>query len=64
MGGVRPYRTWSMDALVEFYNLIVDVVYASTASARSGLLLGIATSPQKRIEASCDRLIQIIERVR
>jgi GntR family transcriptional regulator / MocR family aminotransferase len=38
--------------------------YASTASARSGLLLGIATSPQKRNEASCDRLIQIIERVR
>jgi GntR family transcriptional regulator / MocR family aminotransferase len=38
--------------------------YASTASARSGLLLGIATSAQKRIEASCDRLIQIIERVR
>jgi GntR family transcriptional regulator/MocR family aminotransferase len=37
--------------------------YASTASARSGLLLGIATSPQKRIEASCDRLIQIIERL-
>jgi GntR family transcriptional regulator/MocR family aminotransferase len=37
--------------------------YASTASARSGLLLGIATSPQKRIEASCDRLIQIVERL-
>jgi GntR family transcriptional regulator / MocR family aminotransferase len=37
--------------------------YASTDSARSGLLLGIATSPQKRIEASCDRLIQIIERL-
>jgi len=34
--------------------------YASTASARSGLLLGIATSPQKRIEAACDRLLQII----
>ena len=38
--------------------------YASTASARSGLLLGIATSPQKRIDASCDRLIRIIERFR
>jgi GntR family transcriptional regulator/MocR family aminotransferase len=37
--------------------------YASTAPARSGLLLGIATSPQKRIEASCDRLIQIIDRL-
>jgi GntR family transcriptional regulator/MocR family aminotransferase len=38
--------------------------YASTASARPGLLLGIATSPQKRIEASCDRLIRIIDRFR
>ena len=37
--------------------------YASTASARSGLLLGIATSPQKKIEASCDRLLQIIDRL-
>ena len=36
--------------------------YASTASARSGLLLGIATSPPKRIDASCDRLIRIIDR--
>ena len=38
--------------------------YASPALARSGLLLGIATSPQKRIEASCDRLIRIIDRPR
>jgi GntR family transcriptional regulator/MocR family aminotransferase len=38
--------------------------YASPASARSGLLLGIATSPQKRIEASCDRLVRIIDRFR
>jgi GntR family transcriptional regulator/MocR family aminotransferase len=38
--------------------------YASTASARSGLLLGIATSPQKGIEACCDRLIRIIDRPR
>ena len=37
--------------------------YASTTSARSGLLLGIATSPQKRIEESCDRLIRIIDRL-
>jgi GntR family transcriptional regulator / MocR family aminotransferase len=37
--------------------------YASTASAQSGLLLGIATSPHKRIEASCDRLIRIIDRL-
>ncbi len=36
--------------------------YASTGSARPGLLLGIATSPQKRIEASCDRLIRMIDR--
>jgi GntR family transcriptional regulator/MocR family aminotransferase len=35
--------------------------YASTASVRSGLLLGIATSSQKRIEASCDRLFGIID---
>jgi GntR family transcriptional regulator/MocR family aminotransferase len=26
-------------------------------------LLGIATSPQKRIEASCDRLFEIIDRL-
>jgi GntR family transcriptional regulator/MocR family aminotransferase len=37
--------------------------YASMASAQSGLLLGIATSPQKRIEASCDRLLGIIDRL-
>ena len=36
--------------------------YASTASARSGLLLGIATSPQKRLESSCERLSGIIDR--
>jgi GntR family transcriptional regulator/MocR family aminotransferase len=35
--------------------------YASTASARTGLLLGIATSPQRKIEAACDRLLQIID---
>ncbi|WP_439361763.1 PLP-dependent aminotransferase family protein [Bradyrhizobium sp. DASA03007] len=37
--------------------------YASRASARPGLLLGVATSPLKRIEASCDRLLQIIDRI-
>jgi GntR family transcriptional regulator / MocR family aminotransferase len=36
--------------------------YAPTASARSGLLLGIATSPQKSIETSCNRLVRIIDR--
>ncbi|HXO73270.1 MAG TPA: PLP-dependent aminotransferase family protein [Bradyrhizobium sp.] len=37
--------------------------HASTASVRSGLLLGIATSPHKRIEAACERLFGIIERM-
>ena len=30
--------------------------YASKGSVRPGLLLGVATSPLKRIEASCERL--------
>jgi GntR family transcriptional regulator/MocR family aminotransferase len=30
--------------------------YASRVSAQSGLLLGIATAPQKHLTASCDRL--------
>ena len=37
--------------------------YASPASARSGLLLGVATAPQKRLAASCDRLFGIIDRL-
>jgi GntR family transcriptional regulator/MocR family aminotransferase len=37
--------------------------YASTASARSGLLLGIATAPHKRLAASCDRIYEIIDRL-
>lgn len=36
--------------------------YASKASAQPGLLLGVATSPLKRIEASCEKLFQIIRR--
>ncbi|QPF85799.1 PLP-dependent aminotransferase family protein [Bradyrhizobium genosp. L] len=36
---------------------------ASKGSVRSGLLLGIATAPQKRIEAACERLFGIIERL-
>lgn len=36
--------------------------YASTASARSGLLLGIATAPQEHLVVSCDRLHGIIHR--
>jgi GntR family transcriptional regulator/MocR family aminotransferase len=37
--------------------------YAARDSARSGLLLGIATSPQKTIERSCERLFNIIDRL-
>jgi len=37
--------------------------YASRASARSGLLLGIATAPHKRLAASCERLYGIIARL-
>ncbi|WP_027575619.1 PLP-dependent aminotransferase family protein [Bradyrhizobium sp. WSM1743] len=37
--------------------------YAAKRSVRPGLLLGVATSPLKRIEASCDRLLQIIDRL-
>ncbi|WP_225769225.1 PLP-dependent aminotransferase family protein [Inquilinus sp. Marseille-Q2685] len=36
--------------------------YASPASARSGLLLGIATAPQRHLARSCDRLWSVIER--
>lgn len=36
--------------------------YASKASAQPGLLLGVATSPLKRIEASCEKLFQVISR--
>jgi GntR family transcriptional regulator/MocR family aminotransferase len=36
--------------------------YAPAASVRSGLLLGIATSPHKRLAASCERLYGIIDR--
>ncbi|MBR0903277.1 PLP-dependent aminotransferase family protein [Bradyrhizobium liaoningense] len=36
--------------------------YASKGSVRPGLLLGVATSPLNKIEASCERLLQIIDR--
>lgn len=36
--------------------------YASTASARSGLILGIATVPQQNLATSCRRLFAIIDR--
>jgi GntR family transcriptional regulator/MocR family aminotransferase len=35
---------------------------ASAVASRSGLLLGIATSPPPKIEAACERLFTIIER--
>jgi GntR family transcriptional regulator/MocR family aminotransferase len=37
--------------------------HASAASARSGLLLGVATAPPKRLAASCDRLFGIVDRL-
>ena len=36
--------------------------YASAETSRSGLLLGIATSPTKELARSCDRLVGIIRR--
>ncbi|QCP52756.1 PLP-dependent aminotransferase family protein [Trinickia violacea] len=36
--------------------------YASPASARSGLLLGVATSPERHLATSCDRLHEVITR--
>ena len=36
--------------------------YASPATARSGLVLGIATAPQRQLERACDRLLQVIDR--
>lgn len=42
----------------------LSVWYASSASARSGLLLGIATSPQEHLARSCDRLLEVIDRFR
>ncbi|MEH2511635.1 GntR family transcriptional regulator/MocR family aminotransferase [Nitrobacteraceae bacterium AZCC 1564] len=36
--------------------------YASAETSRSGLLLGVATSPTKELGRSCDRLVDIIRR--
>ncbi|WP_395678074.1 PLP-dependent aminotransferase family protein [Inquilinus sp.] len=36
--------------------------YADAAAAQSGLLLGVATAPQKQLAKSCDRLFGIIDR--
>ena len=35
--------------------------YAAPASARSGLVLGIATAPQRQVERACGRLCQVID---
>ncbi|WP_164820666.1 PLP-dependent aminotransferase family protein [Sinorhizobium meliloti] len=40
----------------------LSVWYASPNSARSGLLLGLATAPQRQLARSCDRLLGIIRR--
>lgn len=40
----------------------LSVWYASSARARSGLLLGVATAPPKRVADACDRLLQVVER--
>ncbi|MCQ4325773.1 GntR family transcriptional regulator [Stutzerimonas stutzeri] len=37
--------------------------YASTQSSRSGLLLGVATSPTKELAKACDRLVDIVRRL-
>ncbi|TKC85946.1 PLP-dependent aminotransferase family protein [Trinickia terrae] len=36
--------------------------YVSPSSARSGLLLGVATSPERYVARSCDRLHEVIRR--
>jgi len=36
--------------------------YASAKTCRSGLLLGVATSPAKELARSCDRLADIVRR--
>jgi GntR family transcriptional regulator / MocR family aminotransferase len=40
----------------------LSVWYAAPETARAGLLLGIATSPQKHLARSCDRLLALIDR--
>jgi GntR family transcriptional regulator/MocR family aminotransferase len=37
--------------------------YASSASARSGLLLGVATSPERHLDRCCDRLYEVVRRL-
>ncbi|WP_167549744.1 PLP-dependent aminotransferase family protein [Ensifer aridi] len=40
----------------------LSVWYTSPNSAKSGLLLGLATAPQRQLARSCDRLLGIIRR--
>lgn len=42
----------------------LSVWYTRPASGQSGLLLGIATTPQKYLDRSCQRLSDIIERLK
>jgi GntR family transcriptional regulator/MocR family aminotransferase len=39
----------------------LSVWYVSPATARSGLLLGISTAPQRHIATSCDRLLELLK---
>jgi GntR family transcriptional regulator/MocR family aminotransferase len=41
----------------------LSIWYASPTSARPGLLLGVATAPQKHLARSCDTLRAVIERL-
>ena len=43
--------------------IIVSSLFDNDWLLYVGLLLGIATSPPKRIEAACDRLFNIIDRL-
>jgi GntR family transcriptional regulator/MocR family aminotransferase len=40
----------------------LSIWYASPAAAKSGLLLGIATSPIRHVARSCERLLGVIDR--
>ncbi|MCG5262798.1 PLP-dependent aminotransferase family protein [Cupriavidus gilardii] len=42
----------------------LSVWYASSACARCGLLLGVATAPPKHVSAACDRLLAVVDRFR
>lgn len=40
----------------------LSIWYASPVTAKSGLLLGVATSPVRHVARSCDRLLSVIDR--